>query len=90
MKLSRSVQPVSHVKAHVSEIIGRMQEPGSGPVIITQNGEARAVLMGIGEYEDMQESLALLKVLALGGRCVEEGRVSPAAAAFSRVRAAKV
>ncbi|OGR37463.1 MAG: hypothetical protein A2051_07380 [Desulfovibrionales bacterium GWA2_65_9] len=88
MKLSQSVQPVSHVKAHASEIIRQMQEAGSGPVIITQNGEARAVLMGIREYEDMQESLALLKVLALGGKCVEEGRVAPVAEAFSRVRGA--
>jgi len=86
MKYSQSIKPVSHVKAHASELIRDMQDAGSPPVIITQNGEARAVLMGIRDFEDMQESLALLKVLALGARCVEQGRVSPAAEAFARIR----
>lgn len=87
MKFSQTIRPVSHVKAHAAELIRDMQATGSPPVIITQNGEARAVLMGIRDYEDMQESLALLKVLALGARCAEEGRVSPAAEAFARIRA---
>jgi prevent-host-death family protein len=85
MKYSQAIRPVSHVKAHAAELIRGMGEPGSPPVIITQNGEARAVLMGIRDYDDMQESLAMLKLLALGERCVEQGRVSPASEAFARI-----
>ncbi len=86
MKLSESIKPVSYVKAHASEIIRKLSTEESNPVIITQNGEAKAVLVGVREYERMQESLALLKVLAMSSRDVEQGRVSPARDVFVRVR----
>lgn len=77
MRLSKSIKPVSYVKTHVSEIIRKLGEPASDPVIITQNGEAKAVLQSIEQYEQMQESLAMLKILALSTKDVEEGRVTP-------------
>jgi PHD/YefM family antitoxin component YafN of YafNO toxin-antitoxin module len=54
--------------------IGQQQ----GPLIITQNGRAKAVMQDIASYEQEQETLALLKILALGTRQIEEGRVHPA------------
>ncbi|MGE4297735.1 MAG: type II toxin-antitoxin system Phd/YefM family antitoxin [Desulfovibrionaceae bacterium] len=87
MKLSEAVKPVSYVKAHASEIIRQVGDEGGAPVVITQNGEARAVLMGIEQYERMQESLAMLRILAMSGRDVEEGRLTPAAEAFGAARA---
>lgn len=86
MKLSESIKPVSYVKAHVSEIIRKLSTPEGKPVVITQNGEAKAVLVGVKDYERTQESLALLKMLAMSTRDVEEGQVSPARDAFARVR----
>lgn len=86
MKLSESVKPVSYVKAHASEIIRLVSEEDSTPVVITQNGEAKAVLMGIQEYEQMQESLAMLKIVAMGARDVEEGRVVSVDDAFAAAR----
>jgi Antitoxin Phd_YefM, type II toxin-antitoxin system len=47
-------------------------------LIITQNGEARAVLQDIASYGQTQETLALLKILALGDRQISEGRVRAA------------
>lgn len=55
-------------------------------IAITFHGEAKAVLQDIGQYEETQETLALLKVLALTNRQVEEGRVRPAAESFARIR----
>ena len=85
MKLSQAVKPISYVKTHASEIIRDIEESG-GNVIITLNGEARAVIQGIKEYEDLQESLAMLKILAQSKKSLEEGRYKPAAKAFKDLR----
>lgn len=89
MKLSRQIKPISYLKAHASEIVrtlGQRQEP----LVITQNGEAKAVIQDIGSYEHMQETMALLKILALGNRQIEEGEVEPAADAVRRLRERRI
>ncbi|MEW6186738.1 MAG: type II toxin-antitoxin system Phd/YefM family antitoxin [Thermodesulfobacteriota bacterium] len=85
MKLSNQIKPISYLKAHAAEIVrksGEQQEP----LIITQNGEARVVLQGIESYERTQETMALLKILALGMRQIEEGKVSPAEDVIRKLR----
>ncbi len=85
MKLSSQIKPISYLKAHAAEIVrnlGREREP----LIITQNGEAKVVLQDIASYEQTQETMALLKILALGMRQVEEGKVQPAAEVIGRLR----
>lgn len=77
MKYSTRIKPISYLKANAADVleqIGRDRKP----LVITQNGEARAVLQDVASYEQTQETLALLKVLALGVRQVEQGRVLPA------------
>jgi prevent-host-death family protein len=85
MKLSKQIKPISFLKAHAAEIIRDMQGQAE-PLIITQNGEAKVVLQDIAEYEQTQETLALLKILALGNRQVEAGKVEPAAQVLKRLR----
>ena len=84
MKPSR-VKPISYVKANAAEVIREIAERRE-PLVITQNGEASAVMQDIATYEQTQETLALLKVLALGNRQIDEGRVIPAAKAIRRIR----
>ncbi len=85
MNLQHAVKPISYVKTHAAELIRDIAETGA-PIIITQNGEAKAVLQDIGEYERLQESLALLKMLALSQKDIEAGRVRPMNESFSAVR----
>ena len=85
MLLQDSVKPISYVKAHAADILRTVAETRT-PIIITQNGEAKAVLQDIASYEAIQESLALLKILALSRKDVEEGRVKPAEQAFADIR----
>ena len=85
MKLSDQIKPISYLKAHAAEIVrtlGDRQEP----LIITQNGEAKVVMQDIDSYERMQETVALLKILALGSRQIEAGQVEPAANVIARLR----
>ena len=79
------VKPISYVKANAADLIRELKENGE-PLVITQNGEATAVMQDVASYEATQETLALLKILALGRRQVEEGRTVPADEVFRRLR----
>jgi prevent-host-death family protein len=83
---STQVKPITHLKSHAAEVLLQLSERRE-PLIITQNGEAKAVLQDVASYEETQETLALLKLLALGNRDVEEGRTRPLAEAARRLRA---
>ena len=85
MKLSSQIKPISYLKAHAAEIVRNLGDQGS-PLIITQNGEAKVVLQDIESYEQTQETIALLKILALGNRQIEAGRVEPATVVIQRLR----
>ena len=85
MSLSDQIKPISYLKAHAAEIIRTLRDRPE-PLIITQNGEAKAVVQDIASYERMQESVALLKMLALGDRQIEAGQVRPAAEVIARLR----
>ncbi|WP_027168385.1 type II toxin-antitoxin system Phd/YefM family antitoxin [Mesorhizobium sp. WSM3224] len=85
MKLSEQVKPISYLKAHAPEIIRTLAD-NRQPVVITLHGEAKAVLQDVGQYEETQETLALLKILALTNQQVVEGNVRPAAETFARIR----
>ena len=85
MGLSRQIKPISYLKAHAAEVV-RTLAAQPEPLIITQNGEAKAVMQSIDSYEQMQETLALLKILALGNRQIEAGRVRSAADVVAQLR----
>ncbi len=85
MKLSHQIKPISYLKSHAAEIVRNLGQQRE-PLIITQNGEAKVVLQDIESYEQTQETLALLKILALGNRQIEEGKVQPATDVIERLR----
>ncbi len=88
MKLSTQIRPISYLKAHAAEIVRKLAEQRE-PLIITQNGEAKVVIQDIDSYEQTQQTMALLKILALGMRQIEEGRVLPARDVIKRLRKQK-
>jgi prevent-host-death family protein len=85
MKMSSQVRPISYLKAHAAEIVRNLAERKE-PMVITQNGEAKVVIQDIESYEQTQQTMALLKILALGMRQVEEGKVLPAENVVKRLR----
>ena len=76
MRYSTQVKPISFLKANSAEVLQRLTDDRQ-PLVITQNGEAKAVLQDVASYEQQQDALALLKVLALGSAQVEAGRTKP-------------
>jgi prevent-host-death family protein len=85
MKLSTRIKPISYLKAHAADVVRDLAERRE-PLIITQNGEAKMVVQDVASYEQTQETLALLKILALGMRQIEEGRARPASDVIDRLR----
>ena len=72
MRFSTQIKPISYVKSHTAELLDRITEERE-PIIITQNGEARAVLVDVVSFEQTQETLALLKLLTLADKEIEAG-----------------
>ena len=85
MTLHERIKPISYLKANSAEIFRELGE-GAAPLVITQNGEAKAVLQDVGSYEGTQETLALLKLLALGRAEIEGGATLPVAGLADRIR----
>lgn len=85
MKLSEQIKPISYLKAHAAEIVRNLSKQQE-PLVITQNGKPKAVLQDIKSYEQTQETIALLKILSLGMRQIEEGKVIPAEDVIGRLR----
>ncbi|GHT90024.1 antitoxin [Betaproteobacteria bacterium] len=76
MRFSSQVRPISYLKANAAEVLADLTERREA-LVITQNGEARAVLMDVVTFEQMHETLSTLKILALGNQEVAAGSVLP-------------
>jgi len=85
MKLSESVKPISYLKAHASEMLRDISN-NQKTMVITQNGEAKAVLQDIKSYEEMQESLALLKMLSLSSKSRDQKQYKTIENSFRDIR----
>ena len=85
MRYSTQIKPISYLKANAAEVLLHLTEQRE-PLVITQNGEAKAVLQDVASYEETQETLALLKLLALGTQDIAAGRIKPVAEVVARLR----
>ena len=85
MTYATRIKPISYLKANAAKVVRGLAESGE-PMIITQNGEATAVIQDIVSYEQTQETLAFLKIMSLANRNIEKGRYRPAKAVFADLR----
>jgi prevent-host-death family protein len=84
MKFSTQVKPISYLKSHAAEIVKDLTE-NREPMLITQNGEAKLVVMDVKSFEEQEQTLALLKILALGNREIEQGNFRDAQDVFDEL-----
>lgn len=85
MRYSSQVKPISYLKANAAEVLLDLAERRQ-PLVITQNGEAKAVIQDVASFEETQEALALLKLLAIGNQDIESGRTKPARSVVARLK----
>jgi len=85
MMLSENIQPISYLQAHSAEMIENLNRTHQ-PVIITENSKAAFVIQSVTDYEQMLESLALLKMLSQSQQAVKEGKLISSEQAFAQLR----
>jgi prevent-host-death family protein len=85
VKLSKSVKSISYLKGHAAELLKELSI-SQQPLIVTQNGEAKAVVQDIVAYEKTQESLALLKILAQSSNSIKQDKTKSVGDAFEDIR----
>ena len=79
MSLAEQIRPITYLKSNAADIVKEFVD-NPEPIIITQNGEAKMVVISIHEYEKQKETMALLKLLALGRKEFQDGKYSDAEA----------
>jgi len=85
MKFSEAIKPISYLKTHASEVVRDVSE-NQKTMIITHNGEAKIILQDVKVYEQTQEAIAFLKLLALSGKNVQKGNYKTIEKTFRDVR----
>ena len=85
MQIERDVRPVSFMKTHAAELLRSVQE-SRRPVVITQHGEPKGVLMDVASYEELRRATLLLRLVAQGEADARAGRTVPQAKVFADLR----
>ena len=85
MKLAKSIKPISYLKSNASEIIRNIASTRE-TMIITQNGEAKAIVQSIEEYERQQEAMSMLKILAQSSSSISKGKFKSSSQSFSDLK----
>lgn len=82
MKLSTQIKPISYLKNNTAEVVREINQTGQ-PMLITQNGEAKLVVLDVASFEEYEETLAMLKLLSLGQKEIDEKQYRPAEEVFA-------
>ena len=74
INFTEDIKPISYVKTHTAQIMKQIGEKNN-PVVITQNGEAKAVIMDVKQYQKIIDTMNLLKILSIGENDLKNNRI---------------
>lgn len=86
MELASSIKPISWIKDNAAQMLRDIEETGKS-FVITQKGAAKAVIMDVEEFDRLQASLAMLKLLAVSSEQLKKGEVVPAEETYAQLMA---
>jgi prevent-host-death family protein len=84
MNISKDIKPITYLKSKAPDLLKQINETHR-PVIITQNGEPRAVLQDPESYENMRNAIGILKLISQGEQDVKEGKARPQDEVFASI-----
>ena len=84
MLLSQDIKPISYLKTKTADVIKTVNET-KRTIVITHNGEAKAVVQDIKSYENLQNALNMLKMIIQSEKSIENGHTTPQEAMFDRL-----
>jgi prevent-host-death family protein len=85
MRWKEDIKPVTYMKSRAAELLRTVHETRR-PVVITQNGEPKGVLVDVASYQELRDAVLLMKLIAQGEADVRAGRTLPQAEVFQRLR----
>ncbi|MDO9209467.1 MAG: type II toxin-antitoxin system Phd/YefM family antitoxin [Deltaproteobacteria bacterium] len=84
MNISKDIKPVTYLKSRAADLLKQINDTHR-PVIITQNGEPRAVLQDPQSYEDMRNAIGILKLISQGEEEIKDGKSKPQEEVFKNI-----
>ncbi|MEN6358452.1 MAG: type II toxin-antitoxin system Phd/YefM family antitoxin [Smithella sp.] len=84
MNISKDIKPITYLKARAPELLKQINETHR-PVLITQNGEPKAVLQDPQSYENMRNAIGILKLLSQGEEDIKKGKLKSQDQVFSKI-----
>jgi len=72
--LANDIKPISYFKSHTAEMIRQVGD-NKNPIVITQNGEAKAVIIDIDSYQNLINAVNLMKIISIGDRDIKNGKI---------------
>lgn len=85
--MSEHILSLSDFKADASQLLKRMREHDATPLVLTQNGRASAVVQNYDEYQQLQKSLVMMKLIAMGEADIASGKLVPQEKVFAKAHA---
>jgi prevent-host-death family protein len=85
INLKNDIKPISYIKTNAAEMMKYVNER-KNPIVITQNGEARAVLVDIETYQETQDAFALINLIKIAEKDMQDGNVEPADKVFTELK----
>ena len=86
MNLKDDIRPISYIKTNAAEMLKRVNDTHN-PIIITQNGEAKAVLLDTDSYQSMKNSLGMLKLISQSEKDINNKEIYKQDEVFSDIEA---
>jgi len=84
MNITNDIKPITYLKSKAAYLLNQINETRR-PVIITQNGEPRAILQDPESYENMRNAIGLLKLISQGESDLRNGRVKQQEEVFKEI-----
>lgn len=85
LDIAHDIKPVSYVKSHTADMLKYLEEKQS-PIIITQNGEAKAVMLDVESYQEIMNTMTMMKLIRMSEKDIEDGHVYSSEDVFSHIK----
>jgi PHD/YefM family antitoxin component YafN of YafNO toxin-antitoxin module len=86
VNLKEDVKPISYIKTNAADMLDYINDH-KNPIIVTQHGEARGILLDVESYQNMVNALSIMKLLQVSEKAIQDGRVYNSEEVFSSLRA---
>jgi prevent-host-death family protein len=85
INLKEDIKPISYIKTNAADMLDYINDH-KNPIIVTQHGEARGVLLDVESYQNMINALSIMKLLQVSEKSIQDGKVYDNEEVFSSLR----